>query len=204
MGIEYESEEIFKLDLKKYGLERLEGKDILTLDSTELDSLLEELGNDDVSLTVPVPCTPDVIYEILSYSECQRCGKCCQSNPLNPASPGIEAFKDELEKIASYLMVPYESIKEQTGDGKFVPHPFGWTGLSHTHWLPLPCMFYDAETKGCRVHPVRPVVCRIHPIIFTGYQNEISIKLNCDYGKDIIKKAYEYAKQLDPSLEIIL
>lgn len=204
MGIEYESEEIFKLNLEKYGLAELEGKDILTLEPGDMDRLLEALGNDDISLTAPVPCTPDILFEILSQSECRQCGKCCQPNPLNPASPGIEAFRPELEKMASLVRIPYEHIEGRTESGKFVPHPFGWTGLSSTRWLPLPCMFYDEETNACRVHSARPVVCRIHPMIFTGSMEEISIKLNCDYGKDLIKAAYDYARKRNPSLEIIL
>jgi Fe-S-cluster containining protein len=201
---DYESEEIFKLDLKKYGVAHLEGENILTLNEQDMDTLLEALGNDDISLTVSLPCTPDIIFELLSTSECHRCGKCCQPNPLNPASPGIEVFKEELTEIARFLQVPYEIIEKKTMPGKFVPHPFGWTGLSSTRWLPLPCPFYDYEQNSCGVHNVRPVVCRIHPIIFIGDNASFSIKLNCDYGKDLIKTAYGWVKENDPDCEIIL
>ena len=201
---DYESEEIFKLDLEKYGVSHLEGENILTLKERDLDTLLEALGNDDISLTVSLPCTPDVIFELVSTSECRRCGKCCQPNPLNPASPGIEVFKEELTEIARILQVPYEIIEKKTMQGKFVPHPFGWTGLSSTRWLPLPCPFFDHEQNSCGVHSVRPVVCRIHPIIFIGDNTSFSIKLNCDYGKDLIKRAYERVIKNDPDCEIIL
>lgn len=202
--IDYESEEIFKLDLKKYGLSHLEGRDLLTLENQDMESLLEALGNDDISLTVSMPCTPQNLFELVSSSECGQCGRCCQPNPLNPASPGIEVFKEELTAIAEFLNVPYEILEQQTKMGKYVPHPFGWTGLSSTRWLPLPCPFYDNESKRCSVHSVRPVVCRIHPVIFTGEPSEISIKLNCEYGRELIVRAYAWAKKNDPYLEIIL
>jgi Fe-S-cluster containining protein len=202
-GTNYESEEIFKLDLEKYGLSHLEGKNILTLTGSNMDDLLNALGDDDVSLNVPLPCTPYNVQEILAYSECRRCGKCCTPNPLNPASPGIEAFKEELESIAAHLGLPYETLHEKTNAGKYVLHPF--TGkFAFTRWLPLPCMFYDAEQKTCRVHPVRPVVCQIYPVIFTGDPSGFSIKLNCDYGKELLIGAYKLVRQTNPDLEITL
>jgi Fe-S-cluster containining protein len=202
----YESEEIFKLDLERYELAYLDGQNLLSIDNTDMDALLEALGKEDISLNVPLPCAPDIIFEILSSAECRRCGKCCQPNPLNPDSPGIEVFEEELEEIARFLNVPLDLIKEKTSPGKFVPHPFGWTklNLSSTRWLPLPCPFFDAEQNECRVHRVRPVVCKIHPVIFVGDPSSFSIKLNCDYGKDLVKKAYEMVKQKDPDCEIIL
>lgn len=201
---EYEAEEIYEIDLDKYGLSRLKGKNILDLGKQDMDELLEALGNDDISLTVEMPCTPDNLFGIVASSECRKCGRCCQPNPLNPESPGIEVFREELVAIAEYLRVPYEMLEQQTELGKYVPHPFGWTGLSSTRWLPLPCPFFDQDKNECTVHPVRPVVCRIHPIIFTGDYESISIKLNCDYGKELILKAYEWAKNNDPNLEISL
>ena len=201
---DYEAEEIYKLDLEKYELSHLEGKNILSLSRQDMNTLLAALGNDDVSLTVSIPCTPEYLFELTSTSECRQCGKCCQPNPLNPDSPGIEIFREELRAIADHLHVPYEIMEQKTNPGKFVPHPFQWTGLSETRWMPQPCLFYDHETNKCTVHSVRPVVCRIHPIIFTGYIDNVSIKLNCDYGKDLIIKAYEWVKEKDPDFELIL
>ena len=201
---DYEAEEIYKLDLEKYGLSHLEGKDILSLSRPDMEALLTALGNDDVSLTVSIPCTPEDLFDLTSTSECRRCGKCCQPNPLNPESPGIEIFREELSAIADYLHVPYESLEQKTNPGKYVPHPFRWTGLSETRWMPLPCLFYDTENNTCTVHSVRPVVCRIHPVIFTGYIDNVSIKLNCEYGKELVIKAYERVKEKDPGFEVIL
>jgi Fe-S-cluster containining protein len=200
----YESEEIFKLDLEKYGLSRLEGKNILDLEKADMDELLEALGNDDISLTVEMPCTPENLFEIVSSAECRKCGGCCQPNPLNPDSPGIEVFKEELTAIADYLHVPFQMLEEKTELGKYVAHPFGWTGMSSTRWLPLPCPFFNQEKNECSIHPVRPIVCKIHPLIFTSDYDSISVKLNCDYGKELILKAYEWARARDPKLEIIL
>ena len=200
----YKPEEIDKLDLKEYKLSHLEGRNILTLTGPHMDELLVALGNDDISLTVPLPCTHDNVQEILSYSECRRCGKCCIPNPLNPAGPGVEVFREELNTIASYLQLPYETLKEKTAVGKFVLHPFQRTKMASTRWLPLPCLFYIVERNECQVYPVRPVVCKIHPIIFTGDDASMAIKVNCDYGKELVIGAYKYVRKNNPELEIKL
>ncbi|MFC1921045.1 YkgJ family cysteine cluster protein [Chloroflexota bacterium] len=200
----YDSHEIDKLDLEKYGLSYLEGNNLLSLSGPDMEKLLNALGKDDISLNVPIPCTPDIVQEVLSFSECRRCGGCCTPNPLNPDSPGVEVFKDELGIIADHLHMPYETLEMKTSVGKVVPYPFQVTKLSFTRWLPLPCPFHIAEPNGCRVYPVRPVVCKIHPIIFTGDESYMSIKTNCDYGKELIIAVFKLVRTRDPNLEILL
>jgi len=199
-----EPEDIDKLDLEKYGLAYLEGENLLTLADPDMDKLLEALGNNDISLVVPLPCTLENVQRILSYSECRGCGKCCIPNPLNPESPGVEIFEDELKEIADYLGTPYETQEEQTVTGKILPLPFQQTRLSYTRWSPLPCPYYKETPGECRVYPVRPVVCKVHPIVFGGNIPHFTIKVNCDYGKEIIKGAFKDVLKEDPELIIEL
>jgi Fe-S-cluster containining protein len=197
-------EEIDRLDLEKYGLSYLEGRNILTLERPDMDRLLVALGNDDISLNIPIPCTPENVQEVLSYSECRRCGRCCIPNPLNPESPGIEAFEDELKSIAIHLNTPYEALREKTKVGQVVSYPYQVVKLGYTRWLPLPCPFYDAEQNGCQAYPVRPVVCKTFPVIFTGDDTYMSIKVSCDYGKDIVIEACKRLRAKEPDLEIVI
>jgi Fe-S-cluster containining protein len=197
-------EEITRLDLEKYGLSDLEGRNILTLELPDMDRLLVVLGNDDISLNIPIPCTPENVQEVLSYSECRRCGRCCIPNPLNPESPGIEAFEDELKSIAIHLNTPYEALREKTKVGQVVSYPYQVVKLGYTRWLPLPCPFYDAEQNECRTYPVRPVVCKTFPVIFTGDDTYMSIKVSCDYGKDIVIEACKRLRAKEPDLEITI
>ncbi|MDP6127759.1 MAG: YkgJ family cysteine cluster protein [Dehalococcoidales bacterium] len=199
-----EPEEIDKLDLERYGLAHLEGSNLLALTGPDMDKLLNTLGEEDISLIVPLPCTPDNIQRVLSYSECRRCGDCCIPNPLNPASPGVEVFEDEAKSIADHLHTTEEALRNMTTQGKIVPYPFQPTKLSFTRWLPLPCPFHIEEPNSCRIYPVRPIVCQVHPIIFTGDEASFAIKVNCDYGKDLVKSAFAYVRENDPELEIKL
>ncbi|MFC1953548.1 YkgJ family cysteine cluster protein [Chloroflexota bacterium] len=197
-----EPEDIDKLDLEKYELSYLEGRNLLTLTDSDMDKLLNALGNDDISLIVPLPCTSENVQRILSYSECRRCGKCCIPNPLNPDSPGVEIFEDELKEIAAYLGTPYETLKQETVTGKILAIPFQQTRLSFTRWSPLPCPYYIETSGECRVYPVRPVVCKVHPIVFGGNIPYFTIKVNCDYGKDLIKGAFRDLRKENPELII--
>jgi Fe-S-cluster containining protein len=197
-------EEIEKLDLRKYGLEYLEGRNILTLDRPDLGRLLEALGNDDISLNVPIACTEQNVRDLLALSECRRCGRCCKPNPLNPKSPGIEIFEEELQAIARTVGQPYEDIRKKTTVGHSVPYAFQMVKLGFTRWLPLPCPFYSEERGGCEVYAARGVVCMVYPVIFTGDDTYMSIRVTCDYGKDVVMEAYKRVLRDDPKAEIIL
>jgi Fe-S-cluster containining protein len=83
-------------------------------------------------------------------------------------------------------------------------HPFYPDGFESTRWMPQPCPFLNEEKTACTVHKIRPVVCSIHPIIFTDDMSAITIKANCAYGRDMIKQAYKKAKEMNPGLEIPL
>ena len=118
-------QKVFRLNLEKYGLTGLEGRDIFSLSSEELDRFLEALGNDDISVTLPVPFTPENIREILAGGTCRRCAGCCLPNPLNPDSPGVEVFEEELRIIAGFLGSPPDELLQDTleGQNQDLPYP---------------------------------------------------------------------------------
>ena len=91
---------------------------------------------------------------------------CCSPKTPNPANPGVEALEDELKEIAVHLGIPYGELEEKTKMGKPVFHPDYMIGLSFTRYLPLPCPYYDAKARGCGIYEYRPIVCRMHPVVF--------------------------------------
>ena len=138
---------VFRLDLDKYGLSHLEGRNILGIDESDLDKFLYALAQDDISLQIPGAFTPENIREILSRSECKKCGACCVPNPLNPHGPGVELFEDELKIIADKTGLDYESFLEQTTEGKNQDAVYPLNEIICTRLLPLPCPFYIEENK---------------------------------------------------------
>lgn len=187
------------LDLARYGLAYLAGSDVLTLSEADLDRLLEVLGDHDMSVSMPIASTPENVQRITAYSVCRKCGKCCSPDKPNPDNPGVEALEDELKKIASHLGVPYADLESKTRFGKAVFHPSYMKELSFTRYLPLPCPYYDAGTHACNIYSIRPIVCRMHPILFSE-GGAISIRAMCDYGKDLIKAALKEVKKDHPEM----
>ena len=188
-----------RFDLSRHGLGHLAGQDVLTLAPNDLDKLLTALGEDDIAVRVPISSTPENMERLLASSECRRCGECCCPVKPNPDNPGIEALEDELHKLADKAGMSYEQLVEKTTRGKPVFHPSYMENVSFTRYLPRPCPFYDVEGKGCPVHSVRPIVCRLHPIVFGDY-GQISIRAKCDYGKDILKAAFKEVRETQPGV----
>ncbi|MFC1921026.1 YkgJ family cysteine cluster protein [Chloroflexota bacterium] len=191
---------VFKLSLEKYGLSYLDGKNILNLSDADLDAFLDALGKDDISMNIPIPFTPQNVKELLSYGACRNCGGCCMPNPANPGGPGVEIFDDELKIIARYLQTSYESLKENTYEGQNQDNPWPLAEVIATRLLPLPCMFYNEETKKCRVYDARPLVCTIYPVILGEAEESLDIKVDCDYGKEVARGAVKSLKQKFPDL----
>lgn len=197
-------EQIDRLDLDKYGLSRLRGKNVLTLTGAEMEELLDALAADDISINVPIPCTPDNVEGILSYSECRRCGGCCLPNPRNPGSPGVELLEEELRAISIALQQPYESLKEKTFEGQALASDYQSSQVTFTRRLPLPCPFYDEKAGACRVYEVRPTVCNVYPIIFGENGSYIAIKVDCEYGRDIAARTLMYLRTNYPDMVLKL
>ncbi len=195
-----EPRKIFKLDLGKYGLSHLYDRNIFTLSDTELDAFLNALGNDDISINLPIPFTPETVKELLSFGACRQCGTCCIPNPANPDGSGVEIFDDELKIIAHYLETSYDELKQNTGEGKNRENMWPLDEIIGTRLLPLPCVFYNEETKECRVYKARPLVCTIYPVVLGEGEDNLDIKVNCEYGKEIAKNAIADMKIKFPDL----
>ncbi len=194
----HQPQKVFRLDLGKYGLSQLEGRNILGIDKSELDNFLDALAQDDISIQIPGAFTPDNIREILSFSECRKCGACCVPNPTNPESPGVELFEDELKIIANNAGLDYEALFEQTQEGKNQDAMYPLNELIGTRLLPLPCPFYTEENRECRIYKTRPLVCTIYPVVFGENDEYIEIKVSCEYGKDVARGALKSLKEKNP------
>ena len=191
-------QKVFKLDLERYGLSHLYGRNILGISESELDRFLDALAEDDISLQIPGAFSPDNIREILSRAKCRKCGACCLPNPVNPHSPGVELFEDELKMIASNTGMNYEKLLELTQEGKNQDAVYPLNEIIGTRFFPLPCPFYMEEDKECRIYSTRPLVCAIYPIVFGENDEFIEIKVNCEYGKEAAKGALAGLKAKNP------
>lgn len=98
---------------------------------------------------------------------CTQCGDCCTG------SPGVVWIYDQdIEAIAEHLDKPIGEIRlfhtRQVGNR-----------LSLTEFANGDCTFFDPETRGCKVYPVRPTQCRTWPFWKSNLDSEASWKAAC-------------------------
>lgn len=85
--------------------------------------------------------------------ECTGCGECCTNR-------GEYAYvyvnREEVRQLAAHLGITIRSFRRR--------YTFrdedGWTQIKVDEEA---CVFYDPETRGCRVYAARPVQCRTFP-----------------------------------------
>jgi len=78
--------------------------------------------------------------------KCQRCGVCCNNKRIEPD-------KEEKTRLAAFLGIPAERFAAEylePNTGELALRPNG------------DCLFLNPD--GCRVHPARPLVCRLFPL----------------------------------------
>lgn len=193
-----------KLDFEKYGIGHIKGKNVLFISEPDITKYLDALREEDKSVNLPMSPVPQNIIWLLSQSSCRRCGNCCIPNPLNPEHPGVEIFESELKPIAKILHSTSKKIKKKTIKGKLINNPLQPTESEMTLRFPLPCPFFISESKQCLVYPVRPVVCKIYPVLSGETFSYTEVKVNCDYGKDIVRNAIRVLRQQRPDSIMLL
>ena len=174
------------LDLAKHGLGHLTRRHPAEMSGVEIDQVLDAFAAEDMAPPVfDARVDRSRIDDLLGRSYCRGCGKCCLPNPKNPSYPGIEVVEDELRAIIRHFHVSRRAIEKGTTKGGQIRNPNPPYEVLDTRWLTQPCMFHDRKRRQCRIYPLRPLVCKIYPLIF--HYSTISLKVNCEYGKDLYR-----------------
>jgi Fe-S-cluster containining protein len=88
-------------------------------------------------------------------SACESCGgHCCTGE-----SGCIYVNKSEMQRIASFLHVDIEELKEKYLFKKGYKFSIRERKVNES----FECIFFDAETKGCSIYEARPIQCRTFP-----------------------------------------
>ncbi|HSD57050.1 MAG TPA: YkgJ family cysteine cluster protein [Methanotrichaceae archaeon] len=123
--------------------------------------------------------------------ECQRCATCCTTG--DP----IRLRQEDAARLARHLKIPLnKAIKKYT-----VPDPDKPGALDFKHILP--CKFYDAAARGCKIYSARPWSCRIFPFLGVyGSEDQVKVHESCPGSVETMKiltAALEEARS-DPAL----
>lgn len=120
---------------------------------------------------------------------CQRCGRCCQGIMAVMIRP------EECRNVANSLGISLKNfIKLYTEKSRRSEEGFLLRGTSQQK----SCPFYD-ETVGCRIHKVRPTVCRVYPCMNAEEgQIEPHFYTTCPGCNELVEEVY--ATQLAPDI----
>lgn len=92
--------------------------------------------------------------------KCTQCGNCCTG------APGfVWVNEEEIQAIAEYLQKPIAEIRvmyTRRARGK----------VTLTEYANGDCVFFDGQSRGCTIYPVRPRQCRTWPFWNTNLESE--------------------------------
>jgi len=183
-SIQHKSE---TFDLNKYGLSHIKNTESTSWSDSDINKLINAFINENLSPICLLPYEPRFLLPLLGKSSCRRCGKCCLPNPKIPEHPGVRVFDNDIRNLSCYSGYSVQTITKKTWTNKDPQ----W---SKGRYLTLPCMFYDKKAKKCLVYGGRPLVCRTYPISNTP-TNNITVNLNCDYGKEIYLSIFKLERE---------
>lgn len=101
---------------------------------------------------------------------CGNCYHCCDDSHFNMVlhKPEFELIEKYIEEMNLKIDVSFEPLRGNHIDKR----------LGFSHWV---CPFYSFKNRGCRIYPVRPLVCRL----YGPYAHEGDDIPECSYKKPI-------------------
>jgi len=98
---------------------------------------------------------------------CYRCIHCCFFVSIDEMPIIIEDELQNLKLKADEYGISLNTTKLCEGFYKLVIYGF--------------CPFYDIQGRRCRIHEVKPLSCRIYPLLINLKTRDIHVSLACDW-----------------------
>lgn len=93
----------------------------------------------------------DVWYKDGLPFQCTQCGNCCTGAP-----GAVWITEDDIKRIAEYT-------NQSVGEVRLFHTRLIGGRLSLTEFANGDCTYFDPQSRGCRIYPVRPTQCRTWP-----------------------------------------
>jgi|YelNatPaOPRAMG01_1025707.scaffolds.fasta_scaffold01155_35 Fe-S-cluster containining protein len=114
---------------------------------------------------------------------CLRCGMCCRQTEMELSSSDIQRLVDAGFRPEDFVVM--------------------WDGVSRLRNVDGWCYFYDPKERRCKVYRIRPLGCRIYPVVYVDGEGVALDKL-CPMRHTVSQKEFmAKAKALKKLLERI-
>lgn len=113
---------------------------------------------------------PLKLEELKREFKCLRCGKCCEGEST------ISLSKKEIEKISKFLKITEEEFSKLYTINKG-PYRIEMK-VVNGH-----CIFFEPETRSCKIHPVKPEKCKEWPFIPALLKDSVNFLIIQDFCK---------------------
>lgn len=61
-------------------------------------------------------------------------------------------------------------------------------GVTMYRWIILGyCPFYDKDNKLCTIHSVKPLACKMYPLLFNPRTGEVLVSKDCPWVEETVK-----------------
>lgn len=107
---------------------------------------------------------------------CLHCDNCCF---FEREEQGPLVFSDEarrLRRLARERGVEL-TFKEVKVNGVTM---YRWVILGY-------CPFYDRESKLCTIHPVKPLACKMYPLLYNPRTGEVVVSKDCPWVNEAVE-----------------
>ncbi len=125
--------------------------------------------------------------------KCQQCGSCCQGEST------ISLTSQDVQRIAYFLgLTEKEFLKKYA-----VIKSGGRIELKTRNGF---CIFFDKDTRQCKVHPVKPEKCKEWPFvkaIFEDYDSFKIIKSSCPGLRNVTWEELKQFKNLKKTKNVL-
>lgn len=97
----------------------------------------------------------ELYYKAGLKFECTQCSACCRFDP-----GFVYLSENEILKLSNFLNLSREEFIQKFCRRVFAFNEMKFSLIEKKNY---DCIFWDKETRGCAVYPVRPVQCSTYP-----------------------------------------
>lgn len=113
---------------------------------------------------------PSEFEELRLRFRCLRCGECCKGEST------VSLTEKEIEAISNFLGMVKEAFLAL------------YTVRKGLHRLEMKvvdghCVFFEPYTKTCRIHPVKPKICKDWPFVSALLKDSLNIHILKEFCK---------------------